>query len=318
MDFDWIEKRPQGLWIRPAGLFLDALQPVPVSLTTHAHGDHFHPDSQRLIATPGTLAFLQHRIRKKPEAKLDALAYGEVIEQNGVAFRLIPAGHMPGSAMVEMDWKGERVLYTGDFNPRAHPMAEPMEFPDRKVDLLITEATFTARDFAAAEPETELKNLVGKAPEHLPILLGVYSLGKAQRMIHLIHQVFPGSLVMAHPFTLAYNRIYENLGFPPGPAVPYRRKWKNEPGSRTFILMPPSEFRRMAASNACFSAFVSGWDKRNPAAGIQEWLPISDHPDRSQLREFIRKIAPSKVMPVHGNGAGMQDWSEESGFSLIL
>lgn len=307
MPDPWIEQTEKGIRVVPADIYLDANTPVNASIVSHAHGDHFDSGCKEIIATPGTIALLKHRIRQSSGIDFISLPYQSIWERAGVQFRLIPAGHIPGSAMVWMKYKDETALYTGDFNPRPHPMAEPLEYPEEAIDLLITESTFSNKTFAGKEAEEELKQFILRAPKTLPILFGVYALGKAQRMIQLIHAVEPECSIFVHPFILRYNQVYNSLGFKPGEAFPYRRKMIASEG-RNFILMPPSEFRRMSASGKFYAAFVSGWDRRRGAEGVQDWLPISDHPDGNQLKEFINRLAPKALMPVHGDSRSLEAW----------
>lgn len=307
MPNSWIEQTEKGIRIIPADVYLDANNPVSTSIVSHAHGDHFNSGCKEIIGTLGTIALLKHRIRQPSGIDFITLPYQNTWEKSGVQFRLIPAGHIPGSAMVWMKYKNETALYTGDFNPRIHPMAEPLEYPEGPVDLLISESTFSSKTFAGKGSEEELNQFILRAPGNLPILFGVYALGKAQRMIHLIHSVDPGCSIFVHPFILKYNQVYESLGFEPGVVFPYRRKMIASEG-RSYILMPPSEFRRMAASGRFYAAFVSGWDRRRASEGVQDWLPISDHPDSNQLKEFIARIAPKALMSVHGDSRTLQAW----------
>lgn len=307
MALNWIEETTAGIHIIPADLYLDPSKGVDAALISHAHGDHFNSACKELIGSPGTIALLQHRIKNKSNLKFQIQSFGENFSIGEVSFRLLPAGHIPGSSMIWMQYKGQTALYTGDFNPRPHPMAEPLEYPDSGLDLLITESTFGNNYFVGKEAAEELQELISRVPEKLPILLGVYALGKAQRISQLIHAVYPGSQILVHPFIHHYNQVYHSLGFDPGKVSLYRRKFSEQAG-RTFILMPPSEFRRMAASGKYYSAFVSGWDRRRASEGIQDWLPISDHPDGNQLRTFIQKTAPKNLLPVHGDSTSLKSW----------
>src|SRR3990170_1472769 len=44
------------------------------------------------------------------------LGYGTEVKLKDMEFKLVNAGHIPGSAMVEVNTNGKRILYTGDFN----------------------------------------------------------------------------------------------------------------------------------------------------------------------------------------------------------
>jgi putative mRNA 3-end processing factor len=316
LEADWIQTTTSGLYVIPAGIFLDASAPVKRSLVSHAHGDHFHSGCGEIIATPGSIAILKKRLEGSKLPEFRSLPYQETFSSGGVLFTLYPAGHIPGSAMILMEYQGIRVLYTGDFNPLPHPMAEPLTYPQQKIDILITESTFAGKSFTQQTPEEEWKLFRDRIPLGKPALLGVYALGKAQRLIHLIKTYEPKDLVFVHPFILQYQKIYENLGFYPGTVLPYRKK-RPASDAQTHILMPPSFFRRMALSGKFHAAFVSGWDKRNKQEGIEDWVKISDHPDRQQLCNFIEQVNPGILWPIHGDFSPLEAWAREKGIRLV-
>lgn len=315
MATDWIQAKPEGLLVVPAGIYLDPSKPVQQAIVSHAHGDHFHPGCKEIIGTPGTIALLKTRIHQGKSPIFKTLPYRTEFTFGGVTFTLLPAGHIPGSAMICMTWQGMRALYTGDFNPQPHPMAEPLEYPEGHIDLLITESTFSGKTFTQLSPEEEWKSFRERIPQGMPALLGVYALGKAQRMIRTILDHDLQDLILVHPFIQQYHEVYQSLGFLPGEVYPYRKKRPEKKG-HTIVLMPPTFFRRMAQSGKYHAAFVSGWDKRNKQAGIVDWLKISDHPDRQQLCAFIEKINPGHLWPIHGDFSPLEAWAKEKGIGL--
>lgn len=312
---DWIQIRKEGIYIVPGEFYLDPSKPVHNALVSHAHGDHFSNGCHEIHASPGTMALLKYRSGNQLAEIHTPHAYHSVFNIGPVSIYFLPAGHIPGSAMIALTYKGIRALYTGDLGLIPHPMAEPLEYPAEPTDILITECTFADKTFIQTNPEEALQELQLRAGNYKPLLLGVYALGKAQRIIHLVHQVLPGSVILTHHSILGYNEIYKSLGFHPGTALPYRRNFTSGP-TPPVLVMPPGIFRRLAASKKYHAAFVSGWDKRDISAGIIDLLPISDHPDALQLRNFIEKINPGILIPVHGDSKSLESWCIEKNITI--
>ncbi len=68
--------------------------------------------------------------------------YKEVFEIGpGITAEFYNAGHILGAAMILIDWKGYKILYTGDINDQQTPLFDGFDIPDVQVDLLISETT---------------------------------------------------------------------------------------------------------------------------------------------------------------------------------
>src|SRR3546814_18332244 len=61
-------------------------------------------------------------------------------DRGGVRFSFHPAGHVLGSAQILMEYRGERIVVTGDYKRRADPTCAPFEVVP--CDIFVTEATF--------------------------------------------------------------------------------------------------------------------------------------------------------------------------------
>ena len=109
----WIEPHPQGIYVRPADIWIDPSVPKENAVVTHGHADHARGGHGDVWATPETLAIMG--LRYGTEAGT-AIGYGEGFERGGVRFSLHSAGHVLGSAQVLMEYDGERVVVTGDFH----------------------------------------------------------------------------------------------------------------------------------------------------------------------------------------------------------
>lgn len=91
-----LELTDSGLYCAAGDFHVDPWQPVPRAVITHAHGDHARWGSGAYLAAAEGERVL--RTRLGPDARIQVLAWGEVVEHNGVRISLHPAGHILGSA----------------------------------------------------------------------------------------------------------------------------------------------------------------------------------------------------------------------------
>ena len=120
--------------------------------------------------------------------QVQPLAYGEVVDRDGVEVSLVPAGHVLGSAQVVVRWKGMTVVVSGDYKRRRDPTCAGFELTP--CDVFISEATFALPVFRHPPDADEIGKLV-KSVEQFPErthLVGAYALGKAQRVIMLLRE----------------------------------------------------------------------------------------------------------------------------------
>src|SRR3954468_5702274 len=110
----WLKVTPAGLICEPGGFYIDPVRPVARAVITHGHADHARPGHAAVLATAETLAIMRARMGEAGGgAGQQPIRPGEVLEQNGVAIRLVPAGHVLGSAQVVLDWQGSRAVVSG-------------------------------------------------------------------------------------------------------------------------------------------------------------------------------------------------------------
>ena len=77
--------------------------------------------------------------------------YGESFYINGVQFSLHPAGHVPGSAQIRVEYQGEVWVFTGDYKTQIDGISTPFE--PVKCHTFITECTFGLPVFQWDDPQ---------------------------------------------------------------------------------------------------------------------------------------------------------------------
>ncbi|HAH05514.1 MAG TPA: MBL fold metallo-hydrolase [Elusimicrobia bacterium] len=123
--------------------------------------------------------------------RLTPHAYAEEFEPaRGVKARLLNAGHVLGSAMVQVDLDGRRVLFTGDLG-RSKSLLMETPIPPGGVDTLIIESTYGGRlHEPVADIEGKLKKLLLRcAQEKGKIIIPSFALERAQEIIVVLEKL---------------------------------------------------------------------------------------------------------------------------------
>ena len=137
----WLRVTAAGcLWCKPGGFFVDPPRPVARAVITHGHADHARAGHAAVLTTTETAAIMRARWGAEAAGTIETLAYGEERAIGGVRVRLLPAGHMLGSAQVVLEHGGRRVVVSGDYKRRPDPTCAPFE--PVPCDVFVTEATF--------------------------------------------------------------------------------------------------------------------------------------------------------------------------------
>ena len=127
---------------------------------------------------------------------LRPVRYGARVEvAPGVSARFVDAGHILGSASVELsveDNGGSRtVVFSGDLGPRGAPLlADPVPF--KHADVVVMESTYGDRNHRSLhETALEAREIVRKAVEaKAKILVPVFAIGRTQLLLYLLAGAF--------------------------------------------------------------------------------------------------------------------------------
>jgi len=138
------------------------------------------------------------------------LAYGMEVKLKDVDFSLVNAGHIPGSAMVEMEVNGRRILYTGDLNTLDTRLVRGARVPKRRFDVVIIESTYATQDHP---DRRELENaFVNEIKEIINndgrVLVPAFAVGRSQEMLSIIHAHRLRSVVVVDGMAKKVNQIF--------------------------------------------------------------------------------------------------------------
>jgi len=290
------------------GLWLDPHRAREFAFVSHAHADHFAPHGRILCSTP-TRRLIEARYGAAAQrAGILDLAFGESRELDGYRIELLPAGHIPGSAMLFLERldDGATLLHTGDFKTRAAAGAEGHQL--RHADTLIMETTFGLPKFCFPPGEEVLAAMVKFALEaieegEIPVFMA-YALGKAQEILIALHARAPGLRFQVHESVAKMNAAVASLGFPVPECEMFNPKELSPEGH--IVIVPPNAGRSLAVRRLRKTirlAMVSGWGME-PGAKFRyqcdEVFPLSDHAGYDDLVSFVEAVAPSRVLTIHG------------------
>lgn len=296
-------RHPRGIYLPEADLWLDPHFGVGRAFVSHAHADHVARHGLTFCSAL-TERLMRSRFGLKAEAKVRALAWREPLEWEGWQLRVVPAGHIVGSAMLHLTRlrDGATLLYTGDYKLRQGLSAEKAELLG--ADTLIMETTFGLPHYVfppIGEVVGQVLKWVRETLDEggIPVLLG-YSLGKAQEILCALAGL--GVPVMLHA---AVWKMTEELRDVLGP-LPEMKPFDVATAAGHVLVFPPSAARAQALRKlkVCRTAMLSGWALQSGAKyryQVDEAFPLSDHADYPELVQTVEEVRPKRVYLVHGS-----------------
>ena len=293
---------PRGIYLPEADLWLDPHFGAKRAFISHAHSDHV-ARHEMTFCSEVTRDLMKARYGYKSEGEMRVLPMREAVEWEGWELRLLPAGHIIGSAMLHLTRKtdGATLLYTGDYKLRQGLSSERCEL--LRADCLVMECTFGLPHFTFPPTSDVVGQVLKFAQETLedggiPVLLG-YSLGKAQEI--LCGLAAAGYPVMVHKSIWDMTRsVAPLLG-----RLPDYRLFDAAQAAGHVLLFPPSNARSIVIKKlkVCRTAMLTGWALQPGAKfryQVDEIFPLSDHADYPELVETVDEVKPRRVWLVHG------------------
>jgi len=306
-----------GLFCPKADVYLDPWKPVKKAILSHGHADHARWGSASYLCTPTAAPVIKYRLG---DINLETLPFGEEKLINGVSFSFHPAGHILGSAQIKVSYKGEIVVFSGDYKTANDGFSEAFE--PVKCHTFITESTFGLpvyhwqdQKWVFNEMEEWCKN--NRNNHHLSILYG-YSLGKAQRIL----QGLPESVgpIFTHSTIEAVLNVMRNQGVSLKNTIPVNEHLTRADLLSGVIIAPP------AVQNSSWlkkfepirNGVVSGWmalrgarRRRNADKGFV----LSDHADWEGLNEAISLTGAENIFVTHGYTDILSKWLIDKGLN---
>jgi len=233
-----------------------------------------------------------------------SLPYNTSLTLKDTTIRLIPAGHVLGSAQIVMEHAGTRAIVSGDY--KRYPDATCRPFELLPCDLFVTEATFGLPVFRHPPPEHEIAKLLHDVSifTDRTHVIGCYALGKCQRVISLLRQAGYDKPLWLHGALIPVCTLYQSFGIDLGDLRPATGASKADLRSQ-IVLGPPGAVtdrwaRRLPDPVVCMA---SGWmqvRQRARSRGVELPLVISDHADWDELLATCTDVEADEIWVTHG------------------
>lgn len=126
---------------------------------------------------------LQTMLGKRVSMKFD-----ERFRIGDAEFKLINAGHIPGSCQILMELNGRKLLYTGDFNTIPSRLLEPAKQVYKDVDVVIIESTYADEDHPDRRKLEEefVKSAREIIHEGGTVLVPAFGVGRSQEILMIL------------------------------------------------------------------------------------------------------------------------------------
>jgi putative mRNA 3-end processing factor len=307
----------KGIYCPAGDFYIDPWRPVERALITHGHADHARWGMGTYLATDAALPVMRHRLG---DISAQGVRYGEVLQLGDARVSFHPAGHVPGSAQIRVEVRGEVFVASGDYKVVDDGLSEPFE--PVKCHHFITESTFGLPVFRWADQSEVAADInawwAACAAAGKTAFLGAYALGKAQRLLSMLDPAI--GPILTHGAVEATNAVLraQGLSLPDTLQATADVKPKDHPGA--IVLAPPSALgsawaRKFGPQE---TAFASGWMAvrgiRRRRAGDRGFV-ISDHADWAGLLWAIKQTEAENIYVTHGYTDILTRYLTENGWS---
>jgi putative mRNA 3-end processing factor len=313
---DLLQFTDKGIYCPKADVYLDPWKPVDRAIISHGHSDHAYFGHKQYLSTVEAMPVIRHRLYLQDN--IQTLEYGEPLQINGVNFSFHPAGHIPGSAQIRVEFAGEVWVFSGDYKLQSDGISVPFE--PVQCHTFITESTFglpiykwKPQEEVFAEINTWwLKN---KSEGKASVITG-YTLGKSQRILknvdHSIGRIF------THGAVDTINQVLrmQGIDLPEAPRVTNEISKEDLKGA--LIICPPSAVgspwvRRFLPYSL---GVASGWMRLRGTRrrrGADRGFVLSDHVDWNDLNKAIKLTNAQRVFVTHGYTEAFSQWLNFNG-----
>lgn len=310
-----IEFKEEGLYCPQGNFYVDPWKPVQNAIITHAHADHSRWGMKNYLAHHKSLPVMKHRLG---EINVEGMKYGEVRMINGVNVSLFPAGHIPGSAQVRVEYRGEIWVLSGDYKLIDDGVSTPFE--PVKCHSFVTESTFGLPVYKW-KPQTEVFDemntwwLKNREDGLASVILG-YSLGKAQRILCSVDTTI--GPIMLHGAIHNSNLALKEAGVTLPETELITKDTPKEKYRGSLIIAPPSAFGSpwMRKLKPYKVGTASGWMSLRGARrrrNVDRGFVLSDHADWDELNQAVESSEAEKVYVTHGYTTIFSNWLKSQG-----
>lgn len=320
-----LQRTPNGLYCELGDFYVDPWRPVPRAVITHAHADHARAGCDNYLASSPSQQVMQLRLGGSSstggqQSRFEYLRYGESQRCGEVTVTLYPAGHVLGSAQVCIEYRGQRVVVSGDYKRQFDCTCETFE-PVR-CHSFVTESTFGLPIYRWPDSEIVFQQINQWWRENQQAnrasLLLAYSLGKAQRVLGGIDSSI--GPILCHGAVQKTNAAYRSSGVSLPETTLVSEASKDFEWSRALIVAPPSvaggtwirRFGKLSTAMASGWMLIRGTRRRR---AVDRGFVLSDHVDWQDLMQTIQETEAEQIWVTHGYSDIVVRHLREQGFS---
>lgn len=143
----------------------------------------------------------------------------------GTTLRFVPAGHVLGSAYVEIEHANERFVFSGDLGSTHAPLLIEPRSPER-ADLLVLESTYGDRLHSGREQRCQqLEDILCRTLQNRGVtIIPAFSLGRTQELLYELNEIFHRveqrcacalldavDVIVDSPLSLRLTQIYDSM-----------------------------------------------------------------------------------------------------------
>lgn len=305
---------PYGIYCPQADIYIDPWKPVKNAIITHAHSDHAKWGNEQYLSHKLSVPVLKFRLGEA--IRIQGLEYGEVLNINGVKISLHPAGHIPGSAQVRLEYLGEVWVASGDYKLQIDGVSTAFE-PIR-CHHFVTESTFGLPVYRFPEAHCVHDDInlwwkKNKEEGKASIIIG-YALGKAQRIIkHLDPDI---GTIYTHGAVDNLNRVLQKVGVDLPPTTRVQGETIKAAFKGNIIVAPPSAIGTpwLKRFDPFSVAICSGWMQLRGTRrrkSVDRGFVLSDHADWVGLNAAVKETGAENVYVTHGYKSAFAKWLRE-------
>lgn len=204
-----------------------------------------------------------------------------------------------------MEINKTRIVISGDYKREEDKTTKPFE--PVQADVFITETTFAHPSYVWTDTQKEYQKIQQWWEEcqklNLTAVLKVYSLGKAQRILHYLQ---PTSVILVHKSIYKINKVYKHFGIKLPTTFSFSDINKVDKNllRKALLLVPHNskviqKLPLFSYQIAEASGHFANPAKRKPH--LHKHFIISDHADFNGIIKTIEEVSPKKLILTHGN-----------------
>jgi putative mRNA 3-end processing factor len=303
----------EGIHLKGTDLWFDSQKKVQLSFISNANTNCI-VSHEKIIATPQTIKLLEKRIKN---SVVLPCPFNHPFSLGRIQMEIIPAGYIPGSAQIVVEFDGKRIIYTGDFKLSPNETSEPIQI--KKCDILIMKCRYGLPKYVFPSPQGVVESITDFVENSLlsgkiPVLL-VETLGEAQDIIKILGN--KGHKLSLHSSIYRTVKIYEEFGI----RFSNYERFRPSQIEGKVVLMPfflrGSEVVERIENKKI--GVVMGWaiDKAFTKSLFKadEVFPLSNIAGYDELIQFVEIVKPKEVYLVYGFSTEFARTLQKRGFN---